>query len=58
VFKAYILDPEFREIIDTGDFAHLNVSAYGEAFKRLSPELRKAIPEYIKDYVPLNNFVA
>lgn len=58
VFKAYILDTEFREIIDKGDFAHLNVSAYGEAFKRLSPELRKAIPEYIKDFVPLNKFVA
>jgi type I restriction enzyme R subunit len=58
VFKAYIIDSDFREIIDTGDFAHLNVSAYGEAFKKLSPELRKTIPEYIKDYVPLNNFIA
>ncbi|AFN73367.1 type III restriction protein res subunit [Melioribacter roseus P3M-2] len=58
VFKAYILDAEFRQIIDNGNFALLNVSPYGEAFKRLSPELRKAIPEYIKDFVSLNKFVA
>ncbi len=58
VFKAYILDPEFRQIVEEGNFAMLNVSPYGEAFKRLSPGLRKAIPEYIKDFVPLNKFVA
>jgi len=58
VFKAYILDAEFRQIIDNGNFAMLNVSPYGEAFKHLSPELRKAIPEYIKDFVSLNKFVA
>jgi type I restriction enzyme R subunit len=58
VFKAYILDDEFRNIIESGNFALLNLSPYGEAFKRLSPELRKAIPEYIKDFVSLNKFVA
>ncbi|NLW46500.1 MAG: DEAD/DEAH box helicase family protein [Firmicutes bacterium] len=58
VFKAYILDAEFRDIIDQGKFAYLNVTPYGEAFKKLSPELRKAIPEYIKDFVSLNKFVA
>ncbi len=58
VFKAYILDLEFRDIIDKGNFAYLNVTPYGEAFKKLSPELRKAIPEYIKDFVLLNQFVA
>jgi len=58
VFKAYILDAEFRAIIDNKNFALLNVSPYGEAFKKLPPELRKAIPEYIKDFVPLNKFVA
>ena len=30
----------------------------GEAFKKLPPDLRTAIPEYIKDFVPLNQFVA
>ncbi|MCX8065748.1 MAG: DEAD/DEAH box helicase family protein [Candidatus Hydrogenedentes bacterium] len=58
VFKAYILDAEFRAIIDNKDFALLNLSPYGEAYKKLTPELRRAIPEYIKDYVPLNQFVA
>ncbi len=58
VFKAYILDTEFRNIIDKGNFSFLNVSPYGEAFKKLSPELRKTIPDYIKDFVPLNKFAA
>jgi type I restriction enzyme R subunit len=58
VFKAYIIDTEFRDIIDKGKFAYLNVTPYGEAFKKLSPELRKAIPEYIKDCVALNKFIA
>ncbi|GIX42871.1 MAG: type I restriction-modification system restriction subunit [Leptospiraceae bacterium] len=58
VFKAYILDDEFRKIIDSKDFTSLNLSPYGEAFRRLPPELKKAIPEYIKDYVSLNKFIA
>lgn len=58
VFKAYILDAEFRAIIDNKNFALLNVSPYGEAFKKLPPELRNSIPEYIKDFVPLNKFIA
>jgi type I restriction enzyme R subunit len=58
VFKSYIIDPEFRQIIDSGNYALLNVYPNGEAFKKLTPELRKMIPEYIKDYVPLNRFAA
>jgi len=58
VFKAYIIDAEFRAIIDNKNFALLNISPYGEAFKKLPPELRNAIPEYIKDFVPLNKFAA
>jgi type I restriction enzyme R subunit len=58
VFKAYIDDTEFRDIVDSGRFAELNNSPFGEAFRELTPELRKLIPEYIKDFVPLNNFVA
>ncbi|HPO90428.1 MAG TPA: DEAD/DEAH box helicase family protein [Victivallales bacterium] len=58
VFKAYILDADFRAIVDNKDFALLNVSPYGEAYKKLPQELRNIIPEYIKDYIPLNKFVA
>jgi type I restriction enzyme R subunit len=58
VFKSYTIDPEFRQIIDSGNYALLNVYPNGEAFKKLTPELRKMIPEYIKDYVPLNKFAA
>ncbi len=58
VFKAYVSDPEFRDIVDKGNFAYLNVSPYGEAFKKLTPELRKAITEHVKDFVSLNKFAA
>ncbi len=58
VFKAYIVDAEFRAIIDNKDFALLNVSPYGEAYMKLPEELRKVIPEYIKDFVTINKFVA
>jgi len=57
VFKAYIEDAEFRNIVDQGNFAQLNVTPWMEAYRQLSGELRKTIPEYIKDYVPLNNFM-
>lgn len=58
MFKAYIVDTEFREIIENGNFAYLNVTPFGESFKKLSPELRKAILEYVKDFVSLNRFIA
>jgi type I restriction enzyme R subunit len=57
VFKAYIEDTEFRNIVDQGNLAQLNVTPWIDAYRQLSSELRKLIPEYIKDYVPLNNFV-
>ena len=58
VFKSYVLDPEFRQIVDNRNYALMNIYPNGEAFKKLTPELRKIILEYIKDYVPLNKFVA
>lgn len=58
VFKAYVLDPEFRGIVDEGNFALLNINPSGEAFKQLTPELRKVIPEYIKENVPIDKFAA
>jgi type I restriction enzyme R subunit len=57
VFKAYIEDAEFRNIVDQRNFAQLNVTPWMEAYRQLSAELRKTILEYIKDYVPLNNYM-
>jgi type I restriction enzyme, R subunit len=57
IFKAYIEDTEFRNIVDQRNLAQLNVTPWIDAYRQLTPEFRKLIPEYIKDYVPLNNFV-
>jgi type I restriction enzyme R subunit len=57
-FKSYITDPEFRDIIENRKYALLNTNPNGDVFRKLPPELRFAIPEYIKDNVPLNKFVA
>jgi type I restriction enzyme R subunit len=57
-FKSYITDPEFRDIIENKKYALLNTNPNGDVFRKLPPELRFAIPEYIKDNVSLNKFVA
>ncbi|MGN6354557.1 MAG: hypothetical protein ACTHLB_14290, partial [Parafilimonas sp.] len=57
-FKSYISDEEFRKIIENKQYALLNTNANGEVFRKLSPELRALIPEYIKDNVSLNKFMA
>lgn len=57
-FKSYITDAEFREIIENKKYALLNTNPNGDVFRKLPPELRMSIPEYIKDNVPLNKFLA
>lgn len=57
-FKSYITDTEFRDIIENKKYALLNTNPNGDVFRKLTPELRSAIPEYIKDYVSLNKFIA
>jgi type I restriction enzyme R subunit len=59
-FKAYISDGGLRETIDKRDFAQLYTTAgfSMEDFKAVPPQWRTRIPEYIKDYVPLNQFAA
>jgi type I restriction enzyme R subunit len=56
IFKAYIEDADFRATIDQKNYSQLNVTPWIGAYRQLSPELRALIPDYIKDYVPLNNF--
>lgn len=57
-FKSYITDTEFREIIENKKYALLNTNPNGDVFRKLPSELRYAIPEYIKDNVSLNKFIA
>lgn len=57
-FKSYLTDSEFREIIETKQYARLNINPNGAVFRKLPPELRKLIPEYIKDNISLNRFMS
>ena len=59
-FKAYATSGQFRHIIDTREFAALSTNpAFSMADLRRVPEAyRRSVPEYIKDYVSLNQFAA
>ena len=52
-------DPNVRRIIDEGKVADLNVNPIFamKDLRAVPDEWRKGIPEYIKDYVPLNTFM-
>ena len=58
-FKAYATDGRLREIIEQGKLTDLNVNAaFNMAdFKAVPKEWRDRIPEYVKDYVSLNQFM-
>ena len=58
-FKAYATDHMLREIIESKRLTELNVyQAFGMSdFKAVPPAWRTRIPEYVKDYVPLNQFM-
>ncbi|MCX6732899.1 MAG: DEAD/DEAH box helicase family protein [Candidatus Roizmanbacteria bacterium] len=57
-FKAYIVDPQIRDIIDTNQLAQLNFtpSFDFEEYQRLNG-FKKIIPTYVKDYISLNTFM-
>ncbi|MCX6162185.1 MAG: DEAD/DEAH box helicase family protein [Ignavibacteriae bacterium] len=57
-FKSYITDTDFRNIIESKNFALLNTNPNGNVYRNLSPEMRTLIPEYIKDNVSLNRYMA
>ena len=57
VFEAYITDKEFREKIDTGKYAELNVHPSGDYFYKLPEDLRNKIPTYIKKNINLERFI-
>jgi type I restriction enzyme, R subunit len=58
-FKAYATDPRLRDIIDDRRFTELNVNASFSVadLKAVPASWRSRIPEYVKDYVPLNQFM-
>ena len=57
-FKAYAADGELRGIIDAGEFQRLATYAAFSLrdWRAVPPAYRKLVPEYIKDYVSLNQF--
>lgn len=56
--KAYITDSEIRDIVESKDYArfHTNPKVTFEEFKALNG-YREKVPEYVKDYVPINKFM-
>ncbi len=58
-FSAYVADGQLRAIIESGSLPDLNVnpSFTMQDFKEVPREWRDRIPEYIKDYVSLNQFM-
>jgi len=58
-FKAYVVDGKVRDIIEKKKFTELNVnpSFTINDYKSVKPEWRITIPEYIKDYVSINQFM-
>ena len=59
-FKAYTTDVSTRDIIDKRQFARLATNpVFGTQDFRAVPErYRRLVPEYVKDYVSLNQFAA
>ena len=59
-FKAYITNGQVRDIIERKEFTSLATNAVFSTgdYKAVPEKYRSLVPEYIKDYVPLNQFVA
>jgi len=59
-FKAYVTSDQIRHIIDNRCFTDLATNPIFSTrdFKAVPSKYRMIIPEYVKDYVPLNQFVA
>ena len=59
-FKAYATNGITRDAVDKGDFTYLATNAgFSIAdFRAVPRRYRKLVPEYIKDYVSLNQFAA
>jgi type I restriction enzyme R subunit len=58
-FKAYVTDGGIRQIVDSREFSRLadNPKISLNEFRALD-EWRDVIPDYVKDYVPIQQFAA
>ena len=56
-FKAYLTDTDFREIVESRQFARMATNPNGAVFRKVSIELRNQITEYVKDNISLNQFM-
>lgn len=59
-FKAYVSSNRIREIIDGRHFTDLATNPVFSTrdYKAVPEKYRRLVPEYVKDYVSLNQFVA
>ena len=59
-FKAYVTSGHVRDIIDRRQFTDLATNPVFSTrdFKAVPKKFRELVPEYVKDYVPLNQFAA
>ena len=59
-FKAYVMSDQVRHIIDSRELTKLATNSLFTTpdFKAVPGKYREIIPEYIKDYVSLNQFAA
>ncbi len=58
-FKAYVANDGVRSIIESQHFQDLATNPYfdSRAFKAVPKKYRALIPEYVRDYVSLNQFI-
>ncbi len=57
IFDSYLIDEEFRYIIDSKKLSELNVHPSGDAYASIPKEFRDSIPEYIRENVNLERLV-
>jgi len=59
-FKAYVTSDHVRHIIESKHFTDLATNAVFSTrdFRAVPSKYRTLVPEYIKDYVSLNQFAA
>jgi type I restriction enzyme R subunit len=59
-FKAYVTSDQIRHIIESGHLTDLATNPFFSTsdFKAVPKKYRTLIPDYVKDYVSLNQFIA